>query len=79
MAGSLPIPSRAEIVKDLVKWFAGEYGLDIAEAMFTKLDTPALVEMWKKRKGKASNSRSGLGMIVLAMLVVEGVNKKRRR
>jgi len=78
--GSL-IPSRTEIVKDLVRWFAGEYGLDVAEAMFAKLDTPALIELWKKRKGKASSSSGGfgLGVLAIAALALHGTKKKRRR
>jgi len=61
-----------------VRWFAGEYGLDVAEAMFAKLDTPALIELWKKRKGKASSSGGfGLGLFVVAIAM--GAKKKRRR
>jgi len=77
--GGSIIPSRTEIVKQLVQWFAGEYGLDIAESMFAKLDTSALIEIWKKRKARASTSSGGGGIVVLGLLALALGKRKGRR
>ena len=75
MAGS-PIPSRNEIIRDLIKWAAGEYGVALAESAWDKLTDPVLVETWKKAKAKhAKKAGGGLALLALAALVAH----KRKR
>jgi hypothetical protein len=78
------IPSRAEIVKDLIKWFATEYGLEIAEAMFAKIDIAKLKQAWLDSRAKQglplpSTRSSGGGLVlVLGALLLFGGKKRKR-
>ena len=75
------IPSRNEIIKDLVKYFFTEYGLDVAEKLFEPISLDKLKAMWlEKRAQKQLAAKSGGGgamLLVLAALAFSGRKRKR--
>ena len=82
--GGLPIPSREEIIKDLIKYFATEYGWDLAESMFKPLDTTKLIEWWKKKNAgipstEWSGGKSGGGGVLLLLFAAFAFGGKKRR
>lgn len=79
--GGSPIPSRNEIIKDVIKWFGTEYGLDLAESAFQALDTEKL-QKWAKERAKQKRLASGGGgnvALLLLAFVAFGSKKKGRR
>lgn len=80
------IPSRQEIIKDLVKYFFTEYGWDIAEKLFDPIPTDKLIDLAKKTlpgaEAAAAAARKGSGggaIVLLALLAFAGGKKRRNR
>ena len=78
-----PIPSRSEIAKDLIKWFAGKYGLALWDALW---EQPQFVkDALEKFRADAAAKKSGGGggggvaLIALAALAYGGKGKRKRR
>lgn len=72
------IPSRKEIVRDLIKWFATEYGLDLVESVFDSWSAQQIAEAWKKRQAKLKSSGSG-GALLLLLLFAFASSKGKGR
>lgn len=79
------IPSRQEIVKDLIKYFFTEYGLDLAESLFEPISTEKLLELAKrdpallKRFGIKPPQTGGGGLVILFALLAFGGKRRRKR
>lgn len=81
-----PVPTRNEIIKDMIKWFAQNFGIDLAvdaaERIFAKVDTKALYEKWKAtqaQRGGASGGASGLVFVLAGLALLAGKRKRGRR
>jgi hypothetical protein len=81
------IPSKEEIVKDAIKWFASKYGIAIAESMLASVDHVAL---WKRiaaekraenrsRRALTSGAGSGSGSLMLIAFALFAFSRKSRR
>lgn len=77
-----PIPSRNEVIKDLIKYFAQNFGIDLvydaAERMFRGIDT---MDLYRRYQAATSNKTSGGGFVFIALglLLLAGKRKRGRR
>lgn len=71
------LPSKSEIVRDLVRWFATEYGLELLESAFDSIEPAKLVDMWRSRAAKKKGSSGGA--ILLLLLFAFASSRKRNR
>jgi len=77
-----PIPSRNEVIKDLIKYFAQNFGIDLvydaAERLFRGIDTMDLYRRYQAATNKTSGG-GGVVYIALGLLLLAGKRKRGRR
>lgn len=77
-----PIPSRNEVIKDLIKWFASNFGVDLvtdaAERLFRGIDTEELFARYRKLQAAKSGGASN-GLVVLGAVLLFATSKRKRR
>lgn len=78
-----PIPSRNEVIKDLIKYFAQNFGIDLvydaAERLFRGIDTMDLYRRYQAATSNKTSGGSGFVFVALGLLLLAGKRKRGRR